>query len=121
MKKKIFNKIIDESKYIGILFVLFFIILKIAFYKEQLFVILKNTFYLFWAFIIPGYFVILYWSDKLELTERIIIGSILSASIIGTFSYYLGLIGINIKFHFILLPIILIAIGIILSLRKKEE
>ena len=108
-----------EFVYIGILFLIALIIFKIAFYKESFFVLLRNVLALFWLFVLPGYFIMLYWKEKLEFIERFIIGIGLSAAIIGISSYYIGLIGLNIKFHTIVLPLILILVGIIMSLRRK--
>ena len=109
-----------ELKYMGILFLLVLIIFKIAFYKENLIVLFRNVLSLFWLFALPGYFIMLYWKEKIGFLERFIVGIALSAAIIGIFSYYLGLIGLNIKYHTILLPLVLILIGIIIiNLRKS--
>ena len=116
MKKKVFDLL--ELKYIGILFLLALIIFKIAFFKENLVVLLRNVLSLFWLFVLPGYFIMLYWKEKLGFTERFVIGIALSAAIIGIFSYYLGLIGLNIKYHAIVLPLVLILAGIVINLRK---
>ena len=119
MKKEVFEIIKKELKYMGILFLLVLIIFKIAFYKENLVVLFRNVLSLFWLFVLPGYFIMLYWKEKIGFLERFIIGIALSAAIIGIFSYYLGLIGLNIKYHTILLPLVLILIGIIINLRES--
>ena len=116
MKKKVFDSL--ELKYIGILFLLALIIFKIAFFKENLIVLLRNVLSLFWLFVLPGYFIMLYWKEKLSFAERFVIGIALSAAIIGIFSYYLGLMGLNIKYHTIVLPLVLILVGIVINLRK---
>ena len=118
MKKEIFD--LKELKYLGLLFILVLIIFKIAFFKENIAVLLRNVLSLFWLFAIPGYFIMLYWKEHLGFTERFVIGIAISAAIIGIFSYYLGLIGLNIKFHYILLPILLIIIGIFFNFSKKD-
>ena len=118
MKKEIFDFVKRELRYIGILFLLVLVIFKIAFFKENLLVVLRNVVSIFWLFVFPGYFIMLYWKEKLEFVERLIIGIILSAAVIGISSYYLGLIGLNIKYHSVVLPIILIFIGIIINFKK---
>jgi len=120
LKKEIFEKVKKELKYIGILFLLILIIFKIAFYKEDIGVLLRSVLSLFWLFVLPGYFIMLYWEEKLGFTERFVIGIILSAAIIGIASYYLGLIGLNIKYHTIVLPLVLIFIGIVVNLRNHK-
>ena len=95
-----------EAQYIGILFLLVLIIFKIAFYKENLIVLFRNVLSLFWLFVLPGYFIMLYWKEKLGFMERFIVGIMVSAAIIGMASYYIGLMGLNIKYHAVLLPLI---------------
>ncbi len=116
MKKEVFD--LKELKYIGILFLLAIVMFKIAFFNESLAVLIRTILSLFWLFALPGYFIMLYWKEKLGFMERFIIGIALSAGIIGIFSYYLGLIGLNIKYHTIVLPVVLILIGITVNLRK---
>ena len=108
-----------EMQYIALLFLIAIIIFKIAFYKESFIVLLRNVLSLFWLFVLPGYFIMLYWEEKVDFIERFIIGIAFSAAIIGIFSYYIGLIGLNIKFHTIILPLLLILIGIIINLGKR--
>ena len=118
LKKEAFNDMIRESKYIGILFLLALVIFKIAFYKENFIVLLRSMLSLFWLFVLPGYFIMLYWRENLEFIERFIAGIVLSAAVIGIFSYYIGLLGLNIRYHAVLLPLVLIFMGIIINLRK---
>lgn len=118
LKKEVFEIVKKELVYIGMLYILALIIFKIAFFKDSFTVLLRNVLSLFWLFALPGYFVMLYWREKISFTERFVIGIALSAAIIGIFSYYLALTGINIKYHTIILPLIIILIGIIVNLRK---
>ena len=121
MKKEIFDTIKNELKYTGLLILLALIIFKIAFYKENLIIVIRTVLSLFWLFVIPGYFIMLYWKENLGFIERIIIGIALSASVVGIFSYYHGIIGLNIKFHAIIFPILLILIGLTINLRKFPQ
>ena len=118
LKKEVFKLIKKELQYIGILFLLVLIIFKIAFYKENLVVLFRNVLSLFWLFALPGYFIMLYWREQLGFAERFVIGVAMAAAIIGIFSYYLGLIGLNIKYHAVMLPSVLILIGAIINFRK---
>ncbi len=118
LKKVIFNLVKKELQYIGLIFLLLLIIFKIAFYKENILVLFRMVLSLFWLFALPGYFIMLYWEEKLGFLERFIIGIALSAAIIGIFSYYTGLMGLNIKYHSVVLPLILILVGVVINLRK---
>ena len=118
MKKEIFDFAKRELKYIGLLLLLLIIILKIVYFKENPVIAMRMAFSLFWLFLLPGYFIMLYWKEKLDFVERIIAGSALSAAIIGVSSYYAGLAGLNIKYHAVVLPLALILAGITANFRK---
>lgn len=120
MKKEVFETLKKELQYIGMLFLLVLTIFKIAFFKEEFIVLFRTVLSLFWLFALPGWIIMLYWQDKLDFIERFIIGIIVSAGIIGILSYYLGLIGLNIKYHTILLPLAIMAVGLIAVIKKKE-
>ena len=118
MKKEVSEILKKELQYIGMLFLLSIIIFKIAFFKEDFIVLSRSVLSIFWLFVLPGYFIMFYWREKLEFIERFIIGIALSAGVIGISSYYLGLIGLNIKYHIFLLPLALILIGMLINLRE---
>ena len=121
MKKEILSKLKKELGYIGILLILFILVFKIIFFKENLMVVFRTVLSIFWMFILPGYFILFYWKEKLNFTERLIIGIALSAAVIGILSYYLGIIGINIRYHTIILPLIMILAGIFLNVKEIKE
>ena len=120
LKKEIFEFIKMEMRHIGLMFLIGLVIFKIVFFNDNLIVVSRTILSLFWLFILPGYFIMLYWREKLEFTERFIIGTALSAGIIGIFSYYFGLFGLNVKYHAALLPFIIILTGFIAAARKKD-
>ena len=117
--KQLFSKIKNELVYLLIILVISIIALKIIFFKEDLLVVLRLTLSFFFVFIIPGFSIMLYWEDKLSFTERLVIGVGVSAALIGISSYYLGIIGLNIKYHTFILPITFTLTGILISSRKK--
>ena len=119
MNKEAFNSIKKEFGYIGVLFIIALVIFKIIYFKENAVVILKIAASLFWLFAIPGYFAMLYWKDKLEFAERFVVGIALSAAVIGILSYYIGLIGLNMKYHSFILPPMVIIIGLVAAMKKK--
>ena len=120
MNKETFNMIKKELMHVGILFIVFFIIFKLIYYKDSFLTSLRVVASLFWMFVLPGYFVMLYWKEQLGFTERFAIGIAISAALVGIFSYYLGLMGLNIKYHYILLPVALVMIGIFFNFSKKN-
>lgn len=114
------NELKDEAKYLGILFLLSIIILKVLFYKESILITLRLVASFFWMLILPGFILMCNWREKISFTGRLIISIALSAAIIGISSYYLGMIGIHIKFHGILLPAVFIILGFLILLKKKS-
>ena len=79
---------------------------KIIFFNEPLFGILKAVVSFFWLFLIPGFCILNYWKKRLNSIERIILSIPISFAYIGIFSYYFGLVGINIGYSTIILPLI---------------
>ena len=123
MSKKIFDLLKKELAYIGILYLLMLMIFKIVFFNENLIVAVKMTLALFWLFVVPGYSLMLYWKEKLDFIERLIVGIALAGGVNGIDSYYLGLAGLHIKHHVFLLPVLLMIAGMgvfILKNKKKE-
>ena len=120
LKKEVFSDMIKESKYIGILFLLALIIFKIAFYKENFIVLLRIVLSLFWLFVLPGYFIMLYWKEKLGFIERMVVGIGIAAGMTGILSYYISLAGLNLRFHAIILPLIIIFAGVMINLKKSD-
>ena len=120
MRKEIFDLLKKEIIYICLLFLLVLAVFKIAFYNESFFALFRNVLSLFWLFVLPGYFAMLYWHGNLEFFERFVLGIMLAAGITGITSYYLGLIGLNVKYHTILLPLLLMIAGYLFANSKKE-
>lgn len=121
MKKEAFEFMKKEEAYVGILFLIAVIIFKIAFYNENLVALLKTMLSLFWLFVLPGYFIMLYWEEKLDFIERVVIGIGIAAAIIGIFSYYISLMGFNLKYHAIALPLLIIFIGGMINLKRFTD
>ena len=93
-----------EVKAILASFVILAILLKIVFYKETTIIVLKTVATISWLFVLPGYFISKIWQQDLNFTERLIICIPISAAIIGISSYYLGLLGLNLRIQSFILP-----------------
>lgn len=121
MKKEVFDIVKKEAVYLGIVFLLALIIFKIAFYKESSTIVFRTVLSLLWLFALPGYCIMLYWGDRLEFIERLVIGIFVSAATTGVFSYYIGLMGFNVKYHAVLLPVLIIIAGLLLAMKGKNN
>lgn len=106
---------------LGIFLVLFITILQIVFYKESLITTGRVSLSIFWMFIIPGFMIMYYWFEKFSFIERIILGTILSAGIVGIIGYYMGLLGLPTQVHGILIPLAEVGIGSWIISRKLKE
>jgi|SRR3989344_842843 len=96
------------------------IAIKIAYYKESLMVVLRTAATLFWLFILPGYAITVYWRQKLDFLERIVIGTVAALAVTGIISYYLGLLGLKIQNQTVLLPLGIIAVSSLAALKSVE-
>ncbi len=112
MLKKHFEELKGELLFLGIALFGLLIALKIAFYKESIIVIVKMVASLFWLFVIPGYALMLYWKEKLDFLERLVIGCALLFAVMGILSYYVGIFGLHIKYHVWVFPPLIIGLGI---------
>ena len=114
------NKLKKDIINLTIIFIIAIIIFIIAFNREKPQVTVKAVATFFWLFILPGFALLYYWQDKLNFIKRFIIGTALSIAIMGIFSYYLGLLGIHLKYHGVLIPLVCLFIPVILIFRKKQ-
>lgn len=121
MKRKLFEIIRKESKYLGMILLALLILLKIAFFRESIISVIKISAVSFLVFLIPGYLLSIRWYDKFHFTERIMVSSFFTITSYGLLGYYLGLIGLHIKHHIYVLPILISALGIALFLKKKDN
>lgn len=120
MKKEAFEQLKKELLTTGVIFAASLIAFKIIFFRESFFVVFRAVIAMFWLLVLPGFFIMLYWMEELKFFERLIIGIAAGTSIIGLASYYFGLMGLNVKYHTILLPSIMIAAGLIMAFNKKN-
>lgn len=110
-----------EMLYLLGLFIATLTIFQIVFYKESFLVVLKVITSFYWLFILPGFSIMYYWHETLNFLERLVLGSALSAAVIGIVSYYLGMIGFHLKYHGYVLPPILLLVGGYIVWRKLQK
>lgn len=119
LRNKLLHKIKEEFKHLGIVFIVLFVLFKIAFSKEDMFTVLKFLLSFFWMFVIPGFYLMYYWHDKLGFLERFFLGTILGSAVFGTISYYLGLIGFHVTYHGFYLPLLMLSAAFFILWKKK--
>lgn len=102
---------------------LFIIIFKALFLKDSLWNIIKLVASFVFIILIPSMSILFYFRKKLNFIERTIISALFGSGALGVISYNLGIIGIHIKHHYFIIPLILLAIGIFINLRfpTKED
>ena len=121
MKREVFDLVKKEAASLGIVFAILAVAMQIAFYKSSFFVVIKSTLSLFYLFVIPGYFIMLYWNEKIKFVERTLFGSFIAAGLFGGLSYYLGIAGLNVNLDAFIFPVVTVAICIVLNLMKKTS
>lgn len=121
MDKELMQKMKNEGLWLLVLLVLSIIAFKIVFYKESFLVVVRVALSILWLFVLPGFIIMYYWHDKLEFAERVIVAVALSIALVAIPSYYLGLLGLNIKYTGIIIPLVIIIIGIVILFWFKKE
>lgn len=117
------KKITEDMKRLGLSFAVLFLILKIVFFNEPFLGVLASVAALYWILVLPA-FGMTYLIEDIDFLERFVISIPLSASLVGIFSYYAGLAGMNAKSWTFYVPLVFIVISTIviyLKLRGAEE
>jgi uncharacterized membrane protein len=109
----------NELAKLALVLIALAVALKLAFYRQDITATTRAAFALWWMFTLPGYALLYYWREKLELAERIVLGTAAAAAVTAIASYYLGLLGLHVKYHAIVLPVAMIAVGIAANYRRK--
>ncbi|MDA1196664.1 MAG: hypothetical protein O2779_01740 [Nanoarchaeota archaeon] len=113
------DKLVDESKIVGVLLVIVLLVLKIVFHSSSFFSVLKLTLGLFWLFFIPGYF-LLFSLPSLSSLERLIMSFILGTAFYGAVGYNLGVIGVSFALQVYVVPLLGVLIGCWFLFREKK-
>jgi len=100
-------------------YVVLAVIFKISFAQSSILENLRVAASLYWMFVLPGYALSL--CSKQDFANRLIIGIIVQAGVIGHLSYFAGLAGWHIATHGLVLPLVSIGIGIFLWKRSPAK
>ncbi len=95
------------------------IMLKILFPVSSMTEIAKLIGAVFWLFTLPGWCIMLPWRNEIELKERIVVGMLAAAGLFAIASYYFGILGVHVRIHTVLFPIIVLVIAAILFYSKR--
>lgn len=106
-----------ELVYLLLAFAIITAIFQTIFIKENIITAGRTAAALFWLFVLPGFAPMYYWHEKLDFLERLIIGTVLGLAVVGVIGYNLSLF-LNMKYHTILLPAAMLAVGAFVILRK---
>ena len=87
-------------------------LLFLVFYREQIGPVFRLWTTLVWLFLIPGY-ALLCWST-LRFSLKLAFGIGLQLALLVILSYWLSWMGLSLKFHGIVLPLLAISIGLAL-------
>ena len=112
-----------EAKIMLSLLLASMIIFKIVFYNESLLVIGRTVLGFFWLFVLPGYAMMLFWQEKLDFLERLVLGTTAAVALISLASYYLTLGGLlDIHLQWIVLPMLIeLVCGVVLWYKHKKD
>ncbi len=120
--RDIINEMKAELKILGICCFVFAAAMIITFSSENIWSNLHIILGFIWVFVLPGWSLLLLIKDKLQPVARFIISIPLSAIIIGTTSYYVALIGIDVHSHGFWMPIVaMIASAILLRWQHTKQ
>ncbi|MBN1156904.1 hypothetical protein JXA85_04755 [Candidatus Woesearchaeota archaeon] len=119
MDKEFEDRLKKESMYLLGLLLAFMLVLKIVFHKEGFSVIIRTALSFFWLLVLPAFSIMYYWKKYLSFGERFIISIPLNAAVTGILSYNLGLIGLHSRYHGIVIPVVMLAVGTLIILKKK--
>lgn len=109
----------DDAVWVIAATIILGIILKILFPLSSITEVAKLVAGVVWLFMIPGYCIMLPWRKEIELKERVVVGMLAAAGLFAIASYYFGIIGLHIKYHTILFPIIVVLVSVILMNSKR--
>lgn len=119
LNKEFTHKLRSDGKGLLALFLISIILVKLLFYNERFVVVLRMVFSFFWLFVVPGFSLMYYWHDKVDFIQRFVLGVLVGAAITGLSSYYLGLLGLHIKYHGFLLPLLFVGLASLIVAKKK--
>ena len=106
---------ISEIAYLAAIFAAIIIIFKVAFYKEDILNIIKITSSFYWLYTLPGYAIMLNFTSVFDFKIRFILGNVVGIGTTAFISYLLGITGVNIIYHWMIVPEIVIIFSLLVK------
>lgn len=119
-KKKLGAEKYREGGYLLAVLLYCYSLLQLTFYKESLLFILGFTWKAYYLFFLPGYCLLLHKRETVGFPVRLIIGGALGTALLLISSYYLGILGLHLRYHAYVLPPAFILLGLALY-RYRER
>ncbi|MBI1969504.1 hypothetical protein HYS48_02310 [Candidatus Woesearchaeota archaeon] len=110
-----------EIAYLLLCFVYLFLLFLVTFHKETFFTIFLFTAKLFYLFALPGYCLLLHKRKDIPFATRLVVGIALQLALLLIASYYLGILGVHIRYHHYILPPLSILLGLLLYWYRSSE
>ncbi|MBU4246008.1 hypothetical protein L6303_03680 [archaeon] len=96
------------------------LIIRIIFFDEGWAVVLKICMMIYGMFILPG-IGITYLLKDINFFERLALSVAISAALLGTSAYYLGILGVHVKYSAIALPVFFSIISLTIMLKELKK
>ncbi len=87
------------------------LIIRIIFFAESWVVVLKICMMIYGMFILPG-IGMTYLLKEISFFERLALSVAISAAMLGTSAYYLGILGVHVKYSAVALPVFFIIVSL---------
>lgn len=113
------NNLKHDALWIAAGIVIIGILLKALFPLTGIMTIAKLLGGMLWLFVLPGYCIMLPWRHQFELKERVIVGMLAAGGLLAVASYYAGILGLHVRSHSWLFPLVIIIAGIALAHSKR--
>lgn len=111
--------LVRESASIGIVYLVVLLAFRIVFYRQDFLAVVSVVSGLFYLFVIPGIFIMWNYRQKFDFLERLVFGFALCAGCLGIVSYHMGLLGLHVKYHMLIIPPAIILAAVIFGYWKK--
>lgn len=96
------------------------LVLQAVFYKESPLVVIRTVAAFFWTFVLPGFAILLFWREKLDFLERLVIGTAVGLAAVGTIGYNFGILGLHLKYQWLVVPALVTAAAFAVVFFKKK-
>lgn len=113
-------KALNEWEKLGLSFAISLLVFRIVFFNESSILVVRSAFAAYWVLVLPGIGAT-YLFRGLAFIERLAVSVPISAALIGISSYYLGLLGVHVKYSVISMPVIFISVSMYLMLREVRR